>query len=89
MPAKQDYPLPTKEILTTKELAQIMGCSQQTLYNQQCRGVPLPPRIKIPGIKGYRYLRKDIMSWIEGMKSVAYVSRAQTRSGRPRKAIAV
>ena len=82
------YPNITKDILTTKEAAQILGCSLQTFYNQQCRGVPLPPRIKVPGVRGYRYLRKDILSWIESFKNVRYEAARPVRLGRPRKAVA-
>jgi excisionase family DNA binding protein len=50
-----------KEIMTVKDLAEYLSCSEGHIYNLRCRGeIPFK---KITGI-GLRFIKSDIENWI-------------------------
>lgn len=56
----------TREILSAKEVAQILKCSVSFVYQQRKRG-GLAPRFKFgEGRKGWRWLRGDVDTFIKG-----------------------
>lgn len=53
----------TKQMLDTKEAAEVLGVSAPTLYSWRCRGTDGIPFARISG-RCVRYRRADLDQWI-------------------------
>ncbi|WP_167631050.1 helix-turn-helix transcriptional regulator [Mariprofundus ferrooxydans] len=78
------------KIISTEELAALLGKKPKTLYNWMNKGVPMPPSYRIPGVRGSRFLMSEVMAWIKKFAvPQAGAPAAPTeapRRGRPRSA---
>lgn len=86
-----------EKLLTSDQLAAVLGLSVQTLYNRRTRGEPLPPCVKVGRL--LRYEQAEVHAWLASQREaqhaqrVALVTPEQTatpqvarRRGRPTKA---
>ena len=85
------------KLLTSDQLAAVLGLSVQTLYNRRTRGEPLPPCVKVGRL--LRYEQTVVQAWLASQREgqhvpqVALARPEQTtapqvarRPGRPTKA---
>ena len=49
-------------LLTVRQVAELIGCTEGTLRNKMCKGADLPPHIKLGGTT-IRFLYGDVMQW--------------------------
>jgi predicted DNA-binding transcriptional regulator AlpA len=85
------------KLLTSDQLAAVLGLSVQTLYNRRTRGDALPPCVKVGRL--LRYEQTEVRAWLTSQREVQHVQQValatpeQTaapqvarRRGRPTKA---
>ncbi|OCB02797.1 hypothetical protein BBC27_11280 [Acidithiobacillus ferrivorans] len=78
-PPEQHLPL----VLTTQDLATVLSVSAKTLQNQPASA--LPPAIRLPGCRGPRYRRLDVLAWLDGFLPESRApQKNRRRIGRPR-----
>lgn len=53
-------------LLTVRDLAELVGWSEHTVYQRRYRGDSLPRSIKI-GNGGVRFRRDDVEAWLESL----------------------
>lgn len=51
-------------LMTVRELAELMGWSEHTVYQRRYRRDSLPPSIKLPNAS-VRFRREDVEQWLE------------------------
>lgn len=86
-----------EKLLTSDQLAAVLGLSVQTLYNRRTRGEPLPPCVKVGRL--LRYEQAEVHAWLASQREAQHVRKVvlatpeQTappqvarRRGRPTKA---
>ncbi|MGZ9982115.1 helix-turn-helix transcriptional regulator [Bordetella bronchiseptica] len=86
-----------EKILTSDQLAAVLGLSVQTLYNRRTRREPLPPYVKVGRL--LRYEQAEVHAWLASQREAQHVRKVvlatpeQTaapqvarRRGRPTKA---
>lgn len=78
-------------LLRSQDLAELLGESIDTTYNRQYRQPErLPIALRIPGVRGLRYARQDVIDWLLAHRQEQAGPRhpapsAPRRRGRPRK----
>jgi predicted DNA-binding transcriptional regulator AlpA len=55
--------LPDDALLTTREVAALLGSTERSMVSRHCRGEDLPPRVRV-GSRGRRYRLGDVRRWI-------------------------
>lgn len=81
-------------LLRSADLAALLGESVDTTFNRQCRHPDrLPVSVRIPGVRGPRYARQDVIDWLLAHREQQPAPRhpapaAPRRRGRPRKTAA-
>lgn len=70
----------TDQLLTAKDLAEVLGISPNAVYTRLYRGGDLPPPIQV-GARALRWCPKDVERWKDGARYNPYT---QPRPGRPR-----
>ncbi|MFY2072568.1 helix-turn-helix domain-containing protein [Achromobacter xylosoxidans] len=84
------------KLLTSDQLAAVLGISVQTLYNRRTRGEPLPPCVKVGRL--LRYEQAEVHAWLASQREAQHVQqvalatleqiaapRVARRRGRPTK----
>lgn len=78
-------------LLRSEDLADLLGEAIDTMYNRQYRQPErLPVALRIPGVRGLRYTRHDVIQWLLAHRQEEPAPRhpqpaAPRRRGRPRK----
>lgn len=85
------------KLLTSDQLAAVLGVSVQTLYNRRTRGEPLPPCVKVGRL--LRYEQAEVHAWLASQRETLHVQQVALakppptatpqvarRRGRPTKA---
>lgn len=52
-----------EELLTTKDMAKLLGVKVNTVYVRRYRNLPMPPVLRIGNF--LRYRRSDVEKWLE------------------------
>lgn len=85
------------KLLTSDQLAAVLGLSVQTLYNRRARGEPLPPCVKVGRL--LRYEQTEVHAWLASQREAQHAPKVALatpersaapqvarRRGRPTKA---
>lgn len=59
------------KLLTSDQLAAVLGVSVQTLYNRRTRGEPLPPCVKVGRL--LRYEQEEVHAWLVSQREAQHV----------------
>lgn len=59
------------KLLTSDQLAGVLGLSVQTLYNRRTRGEPLPPCVKVGRL--LRYEQTEVHAWLASQREAQHV----------------
>ncbi|WP_425485937.1 helix-turn-helix transcriptional regulator [Achromobacter pestifer] len=59
------------KLLTSDQLAAVLGVSVQTLYNRRTRGEPLPPCVKVGRL--LRYEQTEVLAWVASLREAHHV----------------
>lgn len=59
------------KLLTSDQLAAVLGLSVQTLYNRRTRGDPLPPCVKVGRL--LRYEQTEVHAWLASQRETQHV----------------
>ncbi|MPT39421.1 MAG: DNA-binding protein [Achromobacter sp.] len=59
------------KLLTSDQLAAVLGVSVQTLYNRRTRGEPLPPCVKVGRL--LRYEQTEVHAWLASQRETQHV----------------
>lgn len=60
-----------EKLLTSDQLAAVLGLSVQTLYNRRTRGEPLPPCVKVGRL--LRYEQGEVHAWLASQREAQHV----------------
>ncbi|MGV2894534.1 helix-turn-helix transcriptional regulator [Achromobacter sp. AGC78] len=69
------------KLLTSDQLAAVLGVSVQTLYNRRTRGEPLPPCVKVGRL--LRYEQTEVLAWVASQRETSHVQQVALSKQRP------
>jgi len=58
------------KLLTSDQLAAVLGLTVQTLYNRRTRGAPLPPCVKVGRL--LRYEQAEVLAWLASQREMQH-----------------
>lgn len=69
------------KLLSSDQLAAVLGLSVQTLYNRRTRGEPLPPCVKVGRL--LRYEQGEVHAWLVSQREAQHVQQAALAAAEP------
>lgn len=69
------------KLLTSDQLAAVLGLSVQTLYNRRTRGEPLPPCVKVGRL--LRYEQTEVHAWLASQREAQHAQQAALAAAEP------
>lgn len=75
--------LSAEEVLTSEEAAKFLQVNPRTFMNKRSQGcLDTLNAYKMPGVRGYRYLKSDLINWLTSFNTKPT---PKPKRGRPRK----
>ena len=69
------------KLLTSDQLAAVLGLSVQTLYNRRTRGEPLPPCVKVGRLLPYE--QAEVHAWLASQRETLSVQQLALSKPQP------
>ncbi|OZI47060.1 helix-turn-helix transcriptional regulator [Bordetella genomosp. 5] len=69
------------KLLTSDQLAAVLGLSVQTLYNRRTRGEPLPPCVKVGRL--LRYEQAEVHTWLVSQREAQQAQQVALATPEP------